>query len=75
MSNIPIIGKSFPTVHLEEFEMRLLQATSDFLSKRGVGLHCAKCQGDFRGTNSELNDHFVVKCDCRELVGKNPAKV
>lgn len=41
--------------------------------QQGIGIHCAKCQQDVLGTNSDHDAVLTMKCGCREWWSASPS--
>ena len=52
--------------------LKMLAVLANTSADIGLGLHCAKCKQDVRGSNSERQGRWTMECGCRTFVGRNP---
>lgn len=64
-------GTPLERVELRKGLAEWLRQFNDFAAHFGLGLHCAKCQKDVIGKNSDTDKTFSVACGCREFIGTN----
>lgn len=52
--------------------MKMLAVMADTSSEIGIGLHCARCKQDLRGSNTGTDSKWRIECGCRTFTGRNP---
>lgn len=64
-------GKKLDRVELRPAMIEWFRQFSDFAAHHQIGIHCARCGGDFTGRNADTDATFSSACGCREFIGQN----